>query len=424
MEFGYQPRLTTNYRTMKKFVLVIIDSRGSWLHNQLRQFQSRSMSFKVIFKKGAGLKRLWEVAEWYLLSRHVDLILVMGGVCDMTDKINIGNRRFFWPLSDMDKTFADISATMRDIARNFRLLNTNCKFVFMPDPGMDLIRLNKIPHPVPWRELIVQEELEEHLSLLHLYTRALNSYMGSLTPWTLDISHSHRNGNLHPVYDRMYDGLHFSRSQVIKLASEIDRYARDILKEPEVSIILLIINETLFTDLSQHLYMVASSGHQVSKSYGVFIMVISVHTHIQMISSDYQVTTHFETITTFASISLCFRIISSDCPVADHHPNFHHYLWRETPINTATSSGCQLSLISHTCTCENESSDSVLCNDLIDVFLQILLSSALFDCDMIHLLVLCTHLYFVITRSIIYVQVSNYDSCDICFFWTKARPIT
>lgn len=188
----------------------------------------------------------------------------------MTVKLNIGNRRFFWPLDDMDLTFTEISATMRDIARNFRMLDTKCKFVFMPDPGLDLIRLNKIPHPVPWRELIVQEELEEHLILLHLYTRVLNSYMGSLTPWTLDISHSHRNGNLHPVYDRMHDGLHFSGSQVIKLASEINRYARSILIENgngfEVSITILLINtkRLLFSCI-----LIASSGYLVLISYSM-----------------------------------------------------------------------------------------------------------------------------------------------------------
>lgn len=124
---------------------------------------------------------LWEIAERAILTKPVDLIILLGGVCDMTRKIHIGDRRFYWPLEELDKTFTDISTTMKDIARNYRMLAPFCKFVFLPDPGVDLIRFNRIPHPVPWRELIVQEELEEHLELLHLYTRALNSYMGSLT---------------------------------------------------------------------------------------------------------------------------------------------------------------------------------------------------------------------------------------------------
>lgn len=41
---------------------------------------------------------------------------------------------------------------------------------------------------------------------------------------------------MRPVYDRMYDGLHFSRDQVVRLASEINRYGRDrLLKVIECS---------------------------------------------------------------------------------------------------------------------------------------------------------------------------------------------
>lgn len=209
--------------------MVKTDSRGSWLHYHLRNYQDYSIRYKVIYKKGAGLKALWEIAERAILTRPVDLILFLGGVCDMTEKIYINGRKFYWPTDDMETVFSEINTSMKDIAKNYRILNPSCKFVFLPDPGLDLIRVNRIPHPVPWRELVVQEELENHLELLHLYTRALNSYMGSLTPWTLDVSHSHRNGNLRPVYDRMYDGLHFSRDQIMRLASEISRYSKEVL---------------------------------------------------------------------------------------------------------------------------------------------------------------------------------------------------
>lgn len=222
-------RPSTNTGSRRKFVLIITDSRGSWLHSKLYHYQDNRIKYQVIYRKGAGLRKLWETVEWAILTRPVDLIILMGGVCDMTEKFYVGSRRFFWPLDDLDKIFRDISNTMKDIARNYRLLSTACKLVFLPDPGVDLIRLNKIPHPVSWTELIVQEELEENLDTLHLYTRALNSYMGSRTPWSLDVTHAHRNHALKPVYDRFRDGLHFSGEQVEKLAHEIDRYSRESL---------------------------------------------------------------------------------------------------------------------------------------------------------------------------------------------------
>lgn len=125
---------------------------------------------------------------------------------------------------------------MRDIIHNFKLIpcKPGCKLAFLPEPGLDLIRYNKIPHPVPWRILIIQEEIEERLELLQLYTRALNSHVGSLTPWTMDTTHAHRNGRLVPVYDRTTDGLQFSGLQVKKLAEIIANFARNELIVPSL----------------------------------------------------------------------------------------------------------------------------------------------------------------------------------------------
>lgn len=264
----------------------------------------------------------------------------------MTDKLTIGNRRFFWPLDDMDLTFTEISATMRDIARNFRMLDTRCKFVFMPDPGLDLIRLNKIPHPVPWRELIVQEELEEHLTLLHLYTRVLNSYMGSLTPWTLDISHSHRNGNLRPVYDRMYDGLHFSGSQVTKLALEIDRYARDTLigsrEGSEVSIFLIITDKETPISLRYSLYNSIVSSDCLALAF--FIITAAIYIWSTTISSDCSI---YITPSLIMVLLPCREMISSDRPVVHKSrlsdwPSSHR---SQITIIMMTSSGYQRNIV-------------------------------------------------------------------------------
>lgn len=202
------PNLVMNPSVGKKHVLIIMDSRGSWLHRELRRHQKPSVKFNVIYRKGAGLTKLWEITEWALLTRKVDLILIMGGVCDLTDKFYVNGVRKFWPPDDMESRFTEISRIMKDMARNFKLMEVQCKLAFLPDPGLDLIRVNKIHHPVPWRALVVQAELEDNLEMLHLYTRALNSYLGSLTPWTLEITHSHRRGNMIPVYDRTYDGIH------------------------------------------------------------------------------------------------------------------------------------------------------------------------------------------------------------------------
>lgn len=212
----------------KKFVLIVMDSRGSWLHRELNKYQLPHLRFKVVYRKGAGLRSLWEIAEWYLLTRKVDLIILLGGVCDITDRFYYYGQRQFWPPNDIEGRFADLYGYMRDIVHNFKLISNklNTKLAFLPEPGLDMIKYNKVPHPVPWRLLVTQATLEDQLELLQLYTRALNSLTGSITPWSMDVSHAHRNGKLVPVYERMTDGLHFSGNQVKKLADIIANFAR------------------------------------------------------------------------------------------------------------------------------------------------------------------------------------------------------
>lgn len=207
--------------TNRRRILIVADSRGSWLHNELRPYQSRLWHFKVVYRNGAGLRKLWEIAEWHLLTTKVDYLVMLGGICDLTDLFYFQGQREAWPPSDIDGRFDHIYQILRDIASNFKLLNLPCKLTILPEPGLDLIRYNRIPHPVPWYPLVIQAEMEERLELLQAYTRLINSHIGSLTPWSLDVTHSYRNGKLRPIYDRLNDGLHFSRAQVIKLASII-----------------------------------------------------------------------------------------------------------------------------------------------------------------------------------------------------------
>lgn len=220
-----------NYTGPAKFVLIVTDSRGSWLHKELKKYQLPRLRFTVIYRRGAGLKVLWETIEDCILTHSWDYVLILGGVCDITDRYHVLGRREFWPPHDMDSRFAEIYTTMRDIVSNFKIIskNTQCKMAFLPEPGLDLVKYNQVPHPVPWRILVIQAELESRMELLQLYTRVLNSHLGSLTPWTMDITHAHRNGRLVPVYDRMNDGVHFSGNQIRKLAEVLANFSRNEL---------------------------------------------------------------------------------------------------------------------------------------------------------------------------------------------------
>lgn len=401
----YHTTKRRNNRVNKKFVLIITDSRGSWLHYRLRQYQNRTIKFRVIYKRGAGLKMLWEIAEWAILTRPVDLIILLGGVCDMTSKIYIGESRFYWPLDDMDKTFTDISTITKDIARNYRMIAPACKFVFLPDPGADLIRLNRIPHPVPWRELVVQQELEEHLELLHLYTRALNSYMGSLTPWSLDVSHAHRNGNLRPVYDRFYDGIHFSSEQVSKLASEINRYSREALKlvcllSHFIEFAIYVIVESCSEFWLNNLLKVNLNQPNLSKN----LCLISPFSQRLVISS----VRHFSSEDRYhdANQPPPILVTSSDCHDSSLNLNLYFYtgVFKKRTLDTQkiTSSGC-LEIIDSLYTKLMEVSSDFLA-EIINKGLSIhTLMFFLFDC--LGLMYTCCNILIILC--------SNYSLCTM-----------
>lgn len=174
----------------RKYILIVTDSRGAWIHRELRRYQSNLLRFSVVYRRGARLEELWEIIEWNLLTRHIDFIFLLGGVCNMTDRFYIHGHREFWPPADLDDRFNKIHCIIGDIARNFKLLSTGAKLVILPEPGLDLIKVNRIPHPVLWRLLVIQSELEDRLELLRLYFKAINSHLGVATPWSLDITHT------------------------------------------------------------------------------------------------------------------------------------------------------------------------------------------------------------------------------------------
>lgn len=65
-------------KTERKRVLILTDSRGAWLSrevkNYARDMHIEKFDFRVIYRKGAGLALLWEIAEFSLLTRKIDII--------------------------------------------------------------------------------------------------------------------------------------------------------------------------------------------------------------------------------------------------------------------------------------------------------------------------------------------------------------
>lgn len=203
-------------------IYIYSDSRGLWLRNAIRAYSVDNVIFHVTARKGAGLHLLWTLAEYDLLTRKVDMIIIQCGICDLTDRMyNPRGVREFWPPYDADERFHWVEKTMWDIKHNFTLLNTNATLVFLPEQGADLITYNRQFHPVQSIKLIVQESFMRNVSRLQAATRRINDSLSSPTPRWLEVSHYRRGKEWIPVYSRFYDGLH-------PTAVMIDHYARII----------------------------------------------------------------------------------------------------------------------------------------------------------------------------------------------------
>lgn len=221
---------THNMSQGKKFhIRVLADSRGRKLKNELHRLNDGTLYFSTRVRKGAKLCDLWELAESDILTGQTDLLILYGGICDITDiHIARSGRRSFWPPANLSTRFDNIKSNMDSIVRNYQLLNCNTKLCFIPEAGVGLAMLNRISPPIPEDVRALQSQLEEELSDLQNFTKALNDSLNILTPWTLKITHLRRENNWVPVYSRSDDGLHPSTAQAFRMAKVIKKHAQSV----------------------------------------------------------------------------------------------------------------------------------------------------------------------------------------------------
>lgn len=218
------------YHKRKIQVLIISDSRGAYLWREFRRFSNNEAYFRVISRKGATLQRIWAIAELEILKGRPDIIIIYGGICNLTDHCYNNGRREFWPPVDFRTRTNEVADILHTIANNHKLLNVSIKLCILPEGGCDLLRYNRVPEPIP-RELIrIQEDFERGLKYLQNVARDLNTYLNIPTPWSMDITHARRYGRLLPVYDRTRDGLHPSQEMAQELAEILSKYVSHIIK--------------------------------------------------------------------------------------------------------------------------------------------------------------------------------------------------
>lgn len=221
-----------NARRQRIQALVLADSRGSYLWRELRRTHNDDVYFRVISRKGASLRKLWEIAEAEIFQGRPDIIILYGGICDLTDRsYNWYGRREFWPPADLVARINEVANLMSSIANNLTLMNISVRLCFLPEAGCDLLSYNRCVDPIPRELMVLQENFEHGLKYLQKHARILNSQLGMPTPWTLDATHGRRYGKLVPVYNRLHDGLHPTLEVTRELANILSKYLSYVIHE-------------------------------------------------------------------------------------------------------------------------------------------------------------------------------------------------
>lgn len=222
----------SNTRRQRIQALVLADSRGSHLWRELRRINDDDVYFRVISRKGASLRKLWEIAEAEIFRGRVDIILLYGGICDLTDRFyNWFGRREFWPPADLVTRINEVADLMSAIANNLTVMNIRVRLCFLPESGCDLLKYNHCIDPIPRNLILLQENFEHGLKYLQRHARKLNRQLDMPTPWTLDATHGGRYGKLVPVYNRLYDGLHPTPEVTRDLAEIISKYLSYVISK-------------------------------------------------------------------------------------------------------------------------------------------------------------------------------------------------
>lgn len=180
---------------------LVTDSTGKNMESLFNQNMEATVQFTVYYYSGAGLRSLWETIEHIILFHHVNIVYLLGGICDLTDRSydDLG-RRQFWPPTNIRGRFSFTRSILSDNTSNFTLMYIKTKFCIIPDPGCDLIRYNSVTNPVPRYLLEIQEKFDNGIYFLRELTKSLNESINMITQWTIDVTHGRRYGKSVPDY--------------------------------------------------------------------------------------------------------------------------------------------------------------------------------------------------------------------------------
>ena len=203
-----------------------MDSRGRHMDNVLRYYEGLSrqnIRIKLIFVPGANIVSLTQVAVQELRSYQYDMVLLMGGVNDLTRKLRGGT---------VQPVFQEVDTLVDTLYDRFEWsrwqLGRWCRKVAIGRlVGLDINRYNQRYQRRNGSGGLVtdyshaQGVIDEAMIYLNKAISSLNTDSDVLAPWTLDTVHYQLMQRYITKYFKLKDGLHLTNTLRARWAYKI-----------------------------------------------------------------------------------------------------------------------------------------------------------------------------------------------------------
>lgn len=193
--------------TREKKILIMSDSRGRGMEHML-QTKSAEYKWEVRVKGGRGIRELIEAAYKEIIPQDYSLIIIMGGICDITRRDKAG-RKIAVRSTETDDI---ITRVFTEAQRGMEMLTElNRKILITATYGVDLEVYNKHMYG---RYVNAEHKKDQHKIAITVdaYNKriaAINTQKGFPTIRLGNGIHSVRkNGSVNTTYKKLRDGCH------------------------------------------------------------------------------------------------------------------------------------------------------------------------------------------------------------------------
>lgn len=203
----------------KYCVVIITDSRGVGLQNEIELLNDKYYDIRVLIYKGRGMAQAVREATNKFLWFAPDQVIVLAGICDITQK-NRETKLVSLQDSRAEDALHRIKDYMSEIKHHLavRLTEKPYLLTFCPITGTEMATYNNQEHKHPDQDI-----LDATIESVNQSIIAFNLVNNVATPWTAsDVHHNMKGGRKKTRYYILAeDGLHLNDSMREKWVATI-----------------------------------------------------------------------------------------------------------------------------------------------------------------------------------------------------------